>query len=76
MNIKADLGGAEDTLCTESIKLCLSTGAFILDAYAVIAEAVSERTVALPFHNNLDEEQAETVVRCLLSAVARSRFGR
>ena len=41
-----------------------------------IAEAVSERTVALPFHNNLDEEQAETVVRCLLSALARNRIGR
>ena len=36
-----------------------------------VTEAVAERTLALPFHNNLSEEQAETVVRRLSSALGK-----
>lgn len=36
-----------------------------------ITERVGARTLALPFHNRLSEEQAETVVRRLTSALVR-----
>jgi len=36
-----------------------------------VTERVGRRTIALPFHNNLSDEQAETVVRRLTSALAR-----
>ena len=35
-----------------------------------VTEAAAERTVALPFHNNLSEEQVERVVAALARAVA------
>jgi perosamine synthetase len=34
-----------------------------------VTESISERTIALPFHNNLSEAEVETVVAALKHAV-------
>jgi perosamine synthetase len=36
-----------------------------------VTEAIAQRTLALPFHNNLTEEQVQRVAESLLGAVTK-----